>query len=144
MVQSMFAPDGEINQDTLVSWSIKLMLIFNIGKFTFHAWCFSGRRSTRTIWWIVNCGVSLPCRPPRFCIFQSWLYIIVRLFSQDEPAVNGVGDEPKPSIAPQVSQPAPIQVKISSKISSTATYVAQLKLFCCSLWLFAANQSQNT
>ena len=34
MVQSMFAPDGEINQDTLVSWSIKLglMLIFQYRK----------------------------------------------------------------------------------------------------------------
>ena len=32
--------------------------------------------------------------------------------------MNGVGDEPKPSIAPQVSQPAPIQVNISTKICS--------------------------
>ena len=90
----------------------------------------------------LRCVFAMP--PAQVLYFSIRLYIIVRLFSQDEPAVNGVGDEPKPSIAPQVSQPAPIQVKISSKISSTATYVAQLKLFCCSLWLFAANQSQNT
>ena len=29
--------------------------------------------------------------------------------------MNGVGDEPKPSIAPQVSQPAPMQVNSFTK-----------------------------
>ena len=32
--------------------------------------------------------------------------------------MNGVGDEPKPSIAPQVSQPAPIQVNSFTKCLS--------------------------
>jgi len=85
MVQSMFAPDGEINQDTL--WKEIDQNDLMDSK--------------------LRCVFAMPP-------------------AQDEPAVNGVGDEPKPSIAPQVSQPAPIQVQEPGQMNAAVGEIKKL------------------
>ena len=79
MVQSMFAPDGEINQDTLVCCFLFLFLETEIilrngiypsrQKLSFETclwWnCCSGRRLTRMTWWTASCAACLLCLLPR-------------------------------------------------------------------------------
>ena len=105
MVQSMFAPDGEINQDTLVScllwetnWIRVTKILFSV-EGDWPEWP-DGQQTAMCV-----CNAA--------CFGNSLLSLVAPLkCTYQEDGVNGIKEEAPLSSAPEVRPPAPIAMMV--------------------------------